>query len=796
MTDFRFLGNVPIWAGVGLTLLLACVAWGLYRREVYDLPSPYRWLLPLLRSTAIAMALIMLLEPSVHRRHFQGQPGQVSVLIDGTGSMGIADDSTRPTQSRPRFDRAVDALIEGDAPLLSELAKTSEVTVSRFAGDQQTRLWESTLKKTNALPTEKTPWRPPSWLGPTRIGEVLLLESVSRQSSDAENSESSKSKDPAQENNVESTVQTSRGPIVMFTDGQNNAGPSPLESLDRLKTENRPVFVVGLGTKDEPNDAAILSVENPKQVFQTDTLRGNLIIKDSLAAGKPFHVSISHRDKVLWERNLVSDATGQRSIEFAFPVESIVKSELADGEHGLNYSRLPIELKAVIDPVEGDLDSDNNSQTIRFSATTRRQRVLLVDSRSRWETRYLRNALERDPNWTVDAYLLYAGEQPKWYSQTDEEKPFPSTQEQWFEYDLIITGEIEPDSLNPNQIAWLTRAIEGSGCGWILLDGNHQSWRDPTYKALWKVLPVELLPSQPTPDQSLTAKPSDIGFQLSALQLTRGTAEDNQTLWAELPKMHFAANAKPLPGSEVLATLEGTGDSKPFLVTRQYGAGRVLYVSSDESWRWRYNVADTYHQKFWNQISRWVMRLPFAVDGEFLSLDAGDSTYDLGQSIAIRARLRDSNGLPAATDLVEAILTRDGTAVATIPLQADGSFPGVFRGNVDKLGPGKYEVQIQAAGFQRDALQAKVEFAIVEPSNPEMHQLACNTGLLQQIADRTGGKFLPEENIGELTELLAPFSQGKIVESDVLLWQSYLWFLPIVVLLALEWWLRKRAGLL
>jgi hypothetical protein len=41
---------------------------------------------------------------------------------------------------------------------------------------------------------------------------------------------------------------------------------------------------------------------------------------------------------------------------------------------------------------------------------------------------------------------------------------------------------------------------------------------------------------------------------------------------------------------------------------------------------------------------------PFAVEGEYLSLDAGDSTYELGQSIQIRARLKDSNGMPAKTD--------------------------------------------------------------------------------------------------------------------------------------------------
>jgi hypothetical protein len=45
-------------------------------------------------------------------------------------------------------------------------------------------------------------------------------------------------------------------------------------------------------------------------------------------------------------------------------------------------------------------------------------------------------------------------------------------------------------------------------------------------------------------------------------------------------------------------------------------------------------------------------------------------------------------------------------------------------------------------------------------------------------------------------ELLAPMTQGRIVETDTVLWQSWWWFLPIVGLLTIEWLLRKRAGML
>jgi len=39
-------------------------------------------------------------------------------------------------------------------------------------------------------------------------------------------------------------------------------------------------------------------------------------------------------------------------------------------------------------------------------------------------------------------------------------------------------------------------------------------------------------------------------------------------------------------------------------------------------------------------------------------------------------------------------------------------------------------------------------------------------------------------------------SQGRVIESDTVLWQSWWWFVPIVLLLTVEWIVRKRMGML
>ena len=98
------------------------------------------------------------------------------------------------------------------------------------------------------------------------------------------------------------------------------------------------------------------------------------------------------------------------------------------------------------------------------------------------------------------------------------------------------------------------------------------------------------------------------------------------------------------------------GTLAPAVVTQTYGAGRILYLAFDETWRWRYKAADTYHQRIWNQLAKYVMPRPFAVSDEYLSVDTGGVSYDSGESAGIRVRLIGLDGKPATDATVDALL--------------------------------------------------------------------------------------------------------------------------------------------
>jgi hypothetical protein len=83
---------------------------------------------------------------------------------------------------------------------------------------------------------------------------------------------------------------------------------------------------------------------------------------------------------------------------------------------------------------------------------------------------------------------------------------------------------------------------------------------------------------------------------------------------------------------------------------------------------------------------------------------------------------------------------------------------------------------------------------------PEFLETRMNASLLRQLAERTGGTFLIEETFGRIVKLLA--QQSSFVPTEETDAAEYnvrnrpLLVAAIMLLLAMEWFLRKRSGMI
>ena len=111
------------------------------------------------------------------------------------------------------------------------------------------------------------------------------------------------------------------------------------------------------------------------------------------------------------------------------------------------------------------------------------------------------------------------------------------------------------------------------------------------------------------------------------------------------------------------------------------------------------------------------------------------------------------------------------------------------------LPPGAYHVRIRASGYDASALKATAPIWVKATQNSELNRVAVDEATLREIAGAGEGSYYHESSAEDVLSQLIPLSRGQIIETDTLIWESW-WLLGVILaLLATEWWMRKKVGL-
>ena len=86
-TTLRFVGDLPVWIGLILALAVGVLSWRYYRRESFELNGSLKWILPMLRTSAFVLGVLILLGPVLHHRRVIGNLGRVKIYADESQSM-------------------------------------------------------------------------------------------------------------------------------------------------------------------------------------------------------------------------------------------------------------------------------------------------------------------------------------------------------------------------------------------------------------------------------------------------------------------------------------------------------------------------------------------------------------------------------------------------------------------------------------------------------------------------------------------------------------------------------------
>ena len=757
-TSLRFTGGYPPLPVVVFAFGLAALMWFLYRRELKFVSSRFAQVPAILRSLAVFILVLALAGPILRHVTTLRQLGRVVVAVDSSASMQLTDEAAgaAPGTAKTRFHRAEDLLLKGTTPLLKKLAETQDVELVALRGMNTQRLW----------------WNRQG--GKDTSGDMPATFELPANSPIT---------------NLDQTLRAALGPaaagtaLVVLSDGQHNSSGSPEEFSTALKASGTSIFTIGFGAEVPPADLALLSVAAPESVFSKENFQGRLTVNDSMPSGIPSNVRIESQGKVLWKKDFTTDGKGEKGFDFTFPVSELPPP--APGQRDKTLRSVNILISASGDRAALEKTRSNNARELSIHLLEKKRKVLILDGRPRWESRYIHNHFERDDRWQATAIFDDMADNA---ANGTLQKDFPKTRDELLSYDLIILGDVALNRLKPESLDWIIEFVEKRGGGLILVDGQRGKLHEWSQGKTAPLIPVRFLSSSIKHPASSIELTTD-GQRFDALRLSDSPSA-NTALWPTLSKVNWHANVEALPGTITLAKAQ-----QPAIVFRQVGAGAVLYLGTDELWRWRFQVADLYHQRLWMQLGAWIAAPPFQIDQKKLSVGTDRLRYSPGEASEIRVRVRNDKGDIVTDAQPRAYLIHDGADVATLQLEADPTHIGVYRALTPPLKAGTYEIAV-AESPSAPRSDARLSLHVSDTGNPEWATLTMNRTLLETMATNSGGRFLREEQAAtDLPSLLQNIDRKQVITQETILWSSWWWFGAAILLLTAEWLMRKRLKL-
>jgi len=730
---------LPSWAWFLVFVFAIAVAVWSYRRlagATQKRSRSLRTALVAFRATTLVLLVALISGPTVRFERTRTERDRLVVLVDRSRSLSIADAPGGTTR-----DEQLASILRSSQGTLGTIARDKDIDVVGFSGGTFS-LAAKDLDIAAALGKPE--------------GERTDLDAALRQS-------------------ITRGAGRPLSGVLVLSDGRSSVPVSP-ETMRLLERDSVPVFTVALGSRERIGDAAITATTSPARAFVRDRVPVEVRVDRGGIAGK---LAVK----------LVDVATGRelarKDVEETAPAngEEVVVLDASTDAAGTHNWR--VELVAD----RPDLVRENDTREFTVEFIDRPLRVLYVEGTSRWEYRYFKNLLIREKD-VESSIMLLSADRDFAQEGTAPIARLPRTKEEFAKFDLFVIGDVPSGFFSPDQLAVMRGEVSERGAGLLWIAGERStpaSWEGTPLADLFPFRPPLAL--EPRVGASLI-KPTNVAERLGVLRLSDDADgwpdafSDANLQWPRLRYVQSVPRARLKPTAEVLAEAEGAGigaEETTAAVTRmRFGAGEVIFVATDEIWRWRYGQGERYPERFWVPLVRLLARESLVQGNERATISVDPPRVAPGESVVITLRFVDEESAQQSAASVPAeIVAADGTPVGRVDLVREG---GVASATLPVERVGVFKAVASDPSFGR----ASAAFEVVRRDD-ELRRGDADHEALADLSKRTAGRALDARSITMLPELLP--RRARETDESVMrtMWDTPGALAALLLLLGLEW---------
>lgn len=822
--------NLPESWGVFVFLCVVILLLGLvvfwYIREMKTCPPAIRGVLAAIRIAVVVLLIIAYLKPSVSYVEQRTRKPNLVLMNDVSQSMSIAD--TYP-----------------DDTLAARIAKACGVSVDELrAGDlSRVDLAELALKQNNEVVLDELRER-----GSIRIFQfsgdaeqlvtlpAIFEDQPQDESNSTDESESSEGDDSGRtigkagypeldpigsrtdiRQALKSALNVSQlQAIVLVSDGQHTSADVPTDVAEEAAELGIPIYVIGVGDPRRIRNVSVsevwvLTKARPGEPFDIDFLLNGEDVQGQTVNVQLVRQTVNEESGDLGEETVLDRKT------VTFTEESgNIRDQFRRSEDEVGKFRYTIRVSGIENDEEPD---DNERVSDEVDVTKESVKVLLIAGAPTWEYRMVQRLYQRDQNITLSCWLQSMDEERTQEGDVSISR-LPQNYEELAEYNVIMMFDPDPRDFGEKWMDELKR-FSSEKAGGVLFMAGPKFTTDfltlPRTQGLKEVLPVQIGNAADTEVAQILASTNSLAGKLEVVQPNidhqilkfPGDRNQNLELWDNLPGIYWsypAAKAKPTTQTLVEhgdITLSADGEhARPLIVAGRYGAGNTVYLGFTGTWRWRrVGRQAEYFDRFWIQVCNHLVNTRSIQGLRRGTLDPDRDEYEVGDQIELAARLLDPRYEPLELPEVDARITINGNQIVPIKLFQIPEQAGDYRASFPARQLGSYEIQVDLPSATEEQ---RVDPVVVSVRPPQIESRAkwLNEPLLQEIAEKSGGKYFHLDEIDGIA--------GEVpIQSTTIEWQTLpepVWsfkrlfeimaLIVPVMLLGLEWAIRKAYKLL
>jgi hypothetical protein len=558
--------------------------------------------------------------------------------------------------------------------------------------------------------------------------------------------------------------------VVLASDGNYNEGRNPLNELEGLAL---PVFAAGAGDTLRQKDLVVDRVFTNTIAYAGSMVPVEAYLRSFGYAGRRVEVVIGRGNEVLGRAPVALDAARtEYPVRFSIPA----------GEEGVH------KFVVSVGALPGELTNANNSQTFFLRVLRSRIRVALFAGAPFPDVAALRQAVAEDPQMEIASYV-----QKSPGAFTPAEPPQAAIDSA----DCIVFCAF-PSSLTSDAfIGRLLASMRKSRKPLLYVHGR--SADAARLRSFDEFLPFTFSGVNPAEEAVFAAVPEGMRTHPLVADERGGITPDS---WDRLPpvfKVRTAFQARP--GSEVLAyaRISTVTTNEPLVLTRSVGGVKSFAVTGHGIYRWRLlSQGSPATEKFFPALVSGAVRwLTTRENQKPVRVSPLKEIFTTAEGVGFRAEVYDEQLRPVDNAEVVVRYSAPGRDQFDMALGPIGN--GRYEGSDGPVPAGDYGYRASAKSGGRDLGTDAGKFS-VGPVNVEYLATSMNRPLLEQIAGQSGGGYHPLADGDRLWKDLAAkvklAPREEVTRREIELW-NFGWLGGILILLlAVEWFLRKRWALL